>query len=177
MRSDADVVDRGDHQHAIAHLAGVATVAPDNAQHLEPAQLGLLQSGDDVRADIALQIPAADRQHQHRVRTVGPADLEPAGKDRVPSLVVGSGREFGDVVGRRIGLDAAKLAKIIDRMAAIARTASHAQKEQPAMALAQGGQLAGHLLDHRRIDQSGDLNQFLKVRLSVHDRLMPVDGE
>ena len=81
---------------------------------------------------------------------VGPAHLEPFGKHRLPAFVVGARRELGDIVGRRVGLDAAQLAEVVDGMAAVARAAADAKDEQPTVALAQGDELVAQRLDVAR---------------------------
>jgi hypothetical protein len=58
---------------------------------------------DDVGADLALGIAAADGVDQDRVLIPELTGVEPCGKDRVPSLVIGAGGELGDVIDGAVG--------------------------------------------------------------------------
>src|SRR5262249_59257825 len=95
-------------------------------------------------ADLALGIPAANGVDQHCVLISELAGVEPGGKHGVPSLVIGAGGEFGDVIDGAVGFDSAELAKIIDGVAAVSRAAADADQEQPTPALAQPVQLRPH---------------------------------
>ena len=50
---------------------------------------------------------------------------------RVPALVVDARGQLGDVVGRRVGLEAADLAEVVDRVAGVPGRAADAEDEQP----------------------------------------------
>ena len=52
-------------------------------------------------------------------------------EDGLPSFVIGAGGQLRDVVGRRIGFEAADLAEIIDGVRGIGRAAADAQKKDP----------------------------------------------
>jgi hypothetical protein len=125
--------------------------------------LASFSPADDVRADVLRQVAAADREHQHRILVVRPTGSQPRGEHGVPTLVVGARGEFRDVVGGRIGFDAAELAEIVDRVAAVAGAAADAEQEQPPAALAQGGQLFREALDLGLIDRLRDFDDFLEV--------------
>ena len=51
-------------------------------------------------------------------------------KRGVPALVVDAGGQLGDVVGRRVGLEAADLAEVVDGVAGVAGRAADAEDEQ-----------------------------------------------
>ena len=53
-------------------------------------------------------------------------------KTRRPALVVGARGQLGDVVGRRVALDADDLAEIVHRVRAVAGAAADAEEEEPA---------------------------------------------
>src|SRR5687767_14462399 len=112
-------VHRWDDDHAITDFLGVAAVAPDYAEYLEPALLRFLETRDDVRADVLLEISATHGEHKYRVLCVGVACPQPGCEHRVPAFVVGTRSELGHIVRRRIRLDSAQLAEVIDRMAAV----------------------------------------------------------
>ena len=56
---------------------------------------------------------------------------QPRGEAGVPALVVDAGGQLGDVVGGRVGLEAADLAEVVDRVAGVAGRAADAEDEQP----------------------------------------------
>src|SRR6185437_13841861 len=80
--------------------------------------------------------------------------------DGVPAFIVGSRRELRDVVDRRIGLDAAELAEVVDGMTAIPGAAADAQQEQASGPLAERRQLGCHALDRGRVDLGRDAPDF-----------------
>src|SRR5437870_4421895 len=94
VRRDARSLDGGHDDDAVAHLPGVAAIAPDHAEDLETAALRLLEAGDDIRAYVLLEIAAADREHEHRVLRVGAAGPEPRGEHRFPAFIVGARGEL-----------------------------------------------------------------------------------
>src|SRR3546814_9329746 len=62
-------------------------------------------------------------------------------------------RQLRHVVGRRIGLDGAQFAEVVDRMGAVAGAAADAEQEQPAAPCAQTGKLLRQGFDDLRIDR------------------------
>ena len=110
---------------------------------------GQIDRLDDVGADIALQVAAADRIDQDRVLVAEAAHLEPGREDGVPTLVIGARGQLGHVVDRAVGLDPAQLSEIIDGMAAIAGAAADADQEQAALAFPQPVELGRQRLDRR----------------------------
>src|SRR4051794_40224563 len=85
MRRHAIGIHGRDHDHAIADLLGVATIAPDYAEHLEAALLRLLERCHDIRADVLLQIATPDREHEYCIVLVRPARAQPSREHRVPA--------------------------------------------------------------------------------------------
>ena len=157
-----------DNHNAIANLLGVTAIATYNAENLHAAGLGFLESRHNVRADVLFKITAADGQHQHGVIAATLADLEPAGKHRVPAFIVGTGGKFGYVVRRRIGLDAAQLPEVVNRVAAITGAATHAKQEQPATTVPQGGQFGREFFYQRCINGLGNFYSFFEIRFGMH---------
>src|SRR5262245_32444776 len=116
---DPRLVDsRDDHDH-VADLLCVPAVAANYAQNFHAASLGLADRHDQVGTDVLLEVSASNGEHQDRVLGLGVAGLEPFREDRVPTLVIGAGGQFRDIVSGCIGLDVAQLTKIVDSMAAI----------------------------------------------------------
>ncbi len=84
-------------------------------------------------------------------------------EDGVPALVVGARGELGDVVGRRVGLEPAQLAEVVDRVARVARRAADAEDEQPPAALADGGEARGDRLDRVAVERRRDPAGLVEV--------------
>ena len=67
----------------------------------------------------ALGVAAADREDEQPVAgSRGASPASQAAKRRVPALVVDARGQLGDVVGRRVRLEAAQLAEVVDGVAA-----------------------------------------------------------
>jgi len=79
-----------DHDHDIAHLRGVAVGPADDAKNSGAPLASHIDRADQVDADLTVGIAAADRKDQQGVVGAEPADLEPAGEDRLPALVIGT---------------------------------------------------------------------------------------
>src|SRR6266571_3934352 len=119
MWSNARDLDRRNHHDAIADLFRVPAVASHHAEYLHAALFRLFEAGHDICADVLFHISAPDGEHEHGIILVRSARLEPRRKHRVPALVIRARSEFGDIVHRRIGFDAAKFAKVTTPAASI----------------------------------------------------------
>ena len=137
QRGDPIRIDRGNQDHHIAVLGGIAAISTYDPEHFRRTRLGEIDRLDDIRTDIALGIAATDGIDQDRVFLVELADFKPPRKDGVPALVVGTGGEFRNIVDRAIGLDPAELAKVVDGVAAVGRAAADADQEQASFAISQ----------------------------------------
>src|ERR1051325_4573489 len=80
--SDMFRVDRGDENAGGGFLGGVASVAPHNAENTGADALGELNGGDEVGADVFLQVTAADRKNEQPVLGAEAAAFEPLGQHR-----------------------------------------------------------------------------------------------
>jgi hypothetical protein len=67
------------------------------------------------------------------------AHLQPLDENRFPALVIGSRGKLRHVVGCRIGFDTNDLAKIVDGMLTVTRTAPDAEEKQAAAVLTRLG--------------------------------------
>lgn len=63
MRRDTLLCRSGNHDDDVAGLLRIATVASDDAEHACALRLRLVHRRDDVGADIAFEIAAADREN------------------------------------------------------------------------------------------------------------------
>ena len=131
----------------IAVLGGISAVATHDAEHFCRARSGQIDCVNDVGADFALGITAADGIDQDCVLVAEMTGVEPPCKDRIPSLVVGAGGKLRDVVDRAIGLDAAELSKVVDGVAAVGGAAADADQEQASFTISQPVEFGCQILD------------------------------
>ena len=90
------------------------SAAPRSAAELERAH--------DVGRDVLAR--RRRRRPRRRARRPSAPSREPSQPRRergVPALVVGPGGQLGDVVGRRVGLEVADLAEVVDGVAGVSR--------------------------------------------------------
>src|SRR3546814_8386097 len=97
-------VDAGDDHRHIRLARRIPGVPPDNAEHPSPPLLRKIDGGDDIRTDVTLRIPAADRENQDGVLGIQAAHFEPSRENRSPAFIIGPSRKFGAIVSRRLGL-------------------------------------------------------------------------
>src|SRR5438270_11848750 len=114
----------GDEYARVGVAAGVAPVAADDAEDPGSPIPREIDGTDDVGGDAALEVTAANREDEEGVGRVQAGDPQPLDEGRVPALVVDPGGQLADVVGRRVGLDAADLAEVVDGMARVAGRAA-----------------------------------------------------
>src|SRR5262245_1828564 len=64
MRRDERGIDGGNDDYMVADLFRVAAAAPDNAKNFQAAPFAFVERVDEVGADVALGITAADGKHE-----------------------------------------------------------------------------------------------------------------
>ena len=119
----------------VGDLRGVAAIAADDADDAGADGLRLVQRGHEVRADVLLDVAAADREHA-APRRAPPGGWSAATRRRPmaqPSSLVRA-VSSDDVVGRRVGLDADDLPEVVDGVRGVGGAAADAQDEQPSAA-------------------------------------------
>ena len=121
-----------------------------------------MNGADEIRADVFLQIAAADGKNQQAVLRVQPAAFKPLGKNRRPAFVVGARGQFGNVVGGRISLESADFAEIVDSVAGVGRAAADAEDEQPSAALAHARQFGHGFFDGVGVQLGDELLDFVE---------------
>ncbi len=129
VRSHVFRIDRWDDYARVGDLSRIASIASDNSDDGGPGLLRVLQRENEIRAHITLQASAANGENEHTIVGIQAATLQPGGENRVPTLVVCSRGQFGDVVCGRISLKAAELPEIIHRVAGISGTAADTEDE------------------------------------------------
>jgi hypothetical protein len=107
MRRHEAGIDGRDDDDMVTDSLGIAAVAADHAADHQAARLGFLQGEEEIGADLALGVAAADLEDQHRVRGIRLAGAQPGGEDGIPALVISARGQLRHVVSRGIGLDAA----------------------------------------------------------------------
>src|SRR5258708_6987135 len=157
---------RNDHA-GVRHLGGVATISTDHADDPSADSSDVLERLDDVRADVFLKASTAYRENADDVLWLGAAALPPAGKNGLPSFVIGPGRQFRDIVDWRGRFDARDLAEIIDRMRAVRRAPANPEKEQPSAVRADAGNDRGHALYSIHVNRRQDSTGLFEVLLRV----------
>src|SRR5262249_54069958 len=145
----------------------VAAVTPDDADDRRAALARQLQRRDQVRADVLRDVPAPDREYEHTILRPQPTAAQPLDEHARPPVVVGAGGELGDVVGRGVGLEAGDLAEVVDRVAAVRRTAADAEEEQPAAALADAIQDVHDALDRVGVELVDHASGLVEVLAGV----------
>jgi hypothetical protein len=140
------------HDDDIAARRGMAVVTPYDAENPRAAGLAKFHRFDDIDADLALRIAATNRKDEDGVIRVQAADLEPAGKNRVPTFIIGSGRQFGYVVYRTIGLNSTEFPKVIDCVTAISSASADAKQEKTPTSFTKRDKFICHLLDRTHIE-------------------------
>src|SRR5258708_27224405 len=104
---------RNANQYArIRHLSSEASVTAHHAADLSSRLLGALQRAHQGRADVALRIPASNREDKDQIVRVDTAALQPVGVGRIPAVVVDPGSEFADIVAWLVGFHPANFAKV-----------------------------------------------------------------
>src|SRR5438067_167312 len=113
MRSDhLDVY--GGHDYAyVGHFCRIPSIAAHYSCYGGAHFARELHCAYQVRADVALHVSPTDREDKDHVRRLKPAAAEPTLKHRVPSFVVGTRCQLGNVICRRIAFNICELAEII----------------------------------------------------------------
>lgn len=119
------VHDRNKHI-CVRDLGSEAAVASDDTTDLRPYFLCVLQGTNQIGADVALQISAANRKDEHQVTGVQVAAAQPVGKRSLPPIVIHSRCKFRDVISGRVGLNSCDFSEIIHGVRCVASTAAHA---------------------------------------------------
>src|SRR5438477_4074622 len=105
----------GRHQHArVRHTCGISTVAADYPDDPAPDFTSVVQSCDQVGADILILTSTANRQHENHILCTQAAGPKPGLEHCYPALVVCASRQFGDVIGGSVRFDVRQLAEVVD---------------------------------------------------------------
>ena len=110
------------------------------------------------------RLPPPTESTRIRSSALEAADRAAIDEDGGPALVVGPGRQLGDVVGRGVGLDAGDLAEVVDGVRGVGGAAADAQDEQPPAALAQSAPaVSSHPLDRLDVQAVDDLLASVEI--------------
>jgi len=153
-RNDNDVV---------TYPACISAVSPDNPKNTHSARAGFVETGDNIHRNISLSVAATDGKDENGIVRITSACPEISGKNCIPSLIVGPGSEFGNIVDGRIGFDSAQFPEIVHRMAAIRGAAANTDNKKPAATFPQFCQLRNHFLDLLRIEFLANPGGFFEI--------------
>ncbi len=173
VRRDAVGVQRRDDHAGVGELCGRSRRRGRRCRRSAPRPRGRARArATRFTRHVLLAVAAADREDQQRVASRARREpSQPLGEAGVPALVVDAGGQLGDVVGRRVRLEAADLAEVVDRVAGVAGRAADAQDEQPPPAVAGRREAFGHALDDVGVDRVGHNYGFGACpRLGVRSR-------
>ena len=114
--------------------------------------------------DVLFGIAASNGEHQDDVAASDVAAAQPVREDGSQAIVVDARSQLGDIVCRRVGLDGADLAEVVDRVASMAGTSAHSEDKEPSTAGARVGEHIDHLVNLRLVDAAGYLGDLLDNR-------------
>ena len=173
VRGDGFSVDDGNDDDRVSNLLGIATITANHAKNSRAAFFSFIQSMNDIGADVALRVSAANREHQNRVFFADSARAQPRGEHRRPTLVIGSSGQFRNIVNRGIGLDTAELAKVINRVATVRRASTDPKKKQTPSTAPHINQFIGDALDRLMIDIGRDPRDLVEIGPDMRHRFQP----
>lgn len=151
VRGDVVGIDRRNNHTRIGDLGCVTTVLADDSDHLRTDLLCELQSGDQIRRNVFLQVAATYGKHEERILAVESRSAEPFHEHPRPTFVVRSRREFRHVVGWCVALESCDLAEVVDCVRCVGRASANAEDEQSATSRAELNQLLNTAFALRRI--------------------------
>ena len=91
--------------------------------------------------------PPPTEKHEHRVVGAEPRAFEPARQRGLPAVVVHARGQLADVVGRRVRLEAAELAEVVDRVAGMAGGSADAEHEETSASVSRPRQTGRDAVD------------------------------
>ena len=109
-------VDHGHDDAFIGNPGGIAAVASHNAGDGGSYFFGILDGVHQIGGDIFFKAAPAYGKDEQGIFGAQMRTLEVFCKDGFKALVIGAGRQFGNIIRGAIGLKGAELAKIIGRM-------------------------------------------------------------
>ena len=152
---------------ASASVAVTPSALPTTPQTNAPTDRASSTAAHDVDRDLRRARAAADAEHEQRVTGAQARAAQPGVEHGLEALVVGARRQLGDVVHRRVGLEARELAEVAHRVRGVPGPAAHADHEQPPASGAAGGEPHRHGLDRVHVDRARDSRGLLQERLRV----------
>lgn len=144
---------RIDRDHEIGKIGERPTWSADDAIDRRSTVMRQLDRVDEVDGYAMLTRAAADGEDEQSIRRTQARDLQPACERALPAVVVRTRRQLGHVVGRRIALDRAQLAKVVDGMRSVTGATSDAQQEKSPSTRPYRRKTSRKPVDLLRIDQ------------------------
>lgn len=141
----------------------IAAVFADDSDDTCPYLFRQLNGRNETRGNILFQIAATHGKDEQGVFAVEVRATEPLDEDAGPTLIVGAGGEFGDIIGRRITFQAGDLAEIIYGMRGVGRAPADPQNEKPTPTGADVNEFGDTFFAVGRIDLGDYLAGFLEM--------------
>src|SRR5215510_1934601 len=112
VRRDPFGLNRRNDDADIRDTSCISAITADDSENRGSNAPGVIEGAHDVGTDIVLKASSADGKHENRISCLKPAYFEPRRKHCRPAFIVGTGREFRDIVRWSIGLDSRELSEI-----------------------------------------------------------------
>src|SRR5262245_2186870 len=155
------LTDPGDHHARVGYLSGIAVGPTHDADDSRAYLPGKRERMHDVRG--TLLEPTPDREHYDYIFCSELAHRKPAHKCCPPTIVIGSSRQLGDVVRRRVGFDAQHLAQVVDEVGRVRRAPTYAEHKYPTANSLDPGQDAYASFDLVSVNLQGKTGHFLEI--------------
>src|SRR6185312_4628712 len=167
VRRDGTGVDSRNNDGVVRDPGGVTAVSADDPENLGTNRFGIVQSFNQVRADVLRDVAAADRHDENRIALRQAAGLEPLAEYRVPAFVIGTRRQLRHVINWSIGLDSNDLSKIVHGMRAVRGAAANAEKEQSSSLHAELNQGSDQGFNRSGVELANDGYRFFQMFFGV----------
>src|SRR6266576_5155924 len=115
VRSHRIPVHHGHEYASVRHFCGVPTVSPDNAADSSSDFLGILKGFNKIATDITVRVSTAHREDEDHIVGAKAAATKPLSVGGLPTLVIYSSGQFGDIIRGRVSLDAGNFPEIVHR--------------------------------------------------------------
>lgn len=152
MRRDPLVGERRDHDAFLGNASREAAVSSDDAEDPGPCVVRVLEGTDEVRRDVPFGVAASHGEDEHRVVGPKPRAGEPGGENTLPAVIVDAGRQLGDVVRGRVGLELAELSEVVHGVGCVRGRASDSEHEKAPTRITRGRQCGGHALERNAVE-------------------------
>lgn len=167
VRRDCLRIYDGNEDADVGQLRCGAAIASDDAGNRRAFFARVPQGGDEIRADVFLDVASANGEYEDHIQRAEPARAEPVAIRGVPAFVVYARGEFRNIVCDGIRFDARDFAEIAGGVRGVAGSSSDAEKKEAAAAITQCAQEICGAFNLDRVDFRSDFDRFAEVLMSV----------